>query len=188
MQTEKLANQRFLLIFIFSLRLIRRSSGRSETNETDYDANVSETTRGRFLSVVVENHKGFLNAYVSVCKMLWIFHGSILLLGIFLVSQNWRQLEKNHNEDHTEKRFCGINMKAKKTFPLSTKNKSEKYLGKRKGKERKGKEGKTNRKNTLEKGKTQKGLQERFGTRWVTHCCKLWACALSQTELVSIAR
>lgn len=70
MQTEKLANQRFLLIFIFSLRLMRRSSGRFETNETDYDVNVSETTRGRFLSVVVENHKGFLNAYVSVFKML----------------------------------------------------------------------------------------------------------------------
>lgn len=70
MQTEKLANQRFLLIFIFSLRLIRRSSGRSETNETDYDVNVSETTRGRLLSVGVENHKGILNAYVSVCKML----------------------------------------------------------------------------------------------------------------------
>lgn len=132
MQTEKLANQRFLLIFIFSLRLIRRSSWRSETNETDYDVNVSETTRGRFLSVVVENHKGFLNAYVSVCKILWIFHGSISLIEIFLVSQNWRQLEKNHTEDHTEKRFCGVNMKPKKTFPLSTKNKSEKYLGKRK--------------------------------------------------------
>lgn len=131
MQTEKLANQRFLLIFIFSLRLIRRSSGRSETNETDYDVNVSETIRGRFLSVVVKNHKGFLNAYVSVCEMLWIFHGSISLLGIFQ-SQNWRELEKNHTEDHTEKRFCGINMKPKKTFPLSTKNKSEKCLGKRK--------------------------------------------------------
>ena len=60
MQTEKLANQRFLLIFIFSLRLIRRSSGRSETNETDYDVNVSETTRGRFLSVVVETIRVFL--------------------------------------------------------------------------------------------------------------------------------
>lgn len=55
------------------------------------------------------------------------------------MSQNWRQLEKNHNGDHTERRFCGINMKAK-TFPLSTKNKSEKYRGRRKGKERKGKE------------------------------------------------
>lgn len=95
-----------------------------------YDVNVSETTRGRLLSVGVE--KGFLNAYVSVCKMLLIFHGSISPLGIFLVSQNWRQLEKNHTEDHTEKRFCGTNMKPKKTFPLSTKNKSKKYLGKRK--------------------------------------------------------
>lgn len=136
MQTEKLANQRFLLIFIFSLRLIRRSSGRSETNETDYDVNVSETTRGRLLSVGVENHKGFLNAYVSVCKMLWIFHGSISPFGIFLVSQNWRQLENNHTEDHTEKRFCGTNMKPKKTFPLTTKNKSKKYLGKRKDSKR----------------------------------------------------
>lgn len=78
------------------------------------------------------NHR-FLLIFISVfTKCFEFLIESISSLGIFLVSQNWRQLENNHTEDHTEKIFCGINMKPKKTFPLSTNAKSEKYLGKRK--------------------------------------------------------